>query len=168
MAKPVRHCPPSPSAPPSSCPMEPRPIRYKLSLMLALAVRAAVLPATSSYLCCPTEHLILLQADRFSSALSAWTHSYNDANNQFDLASLGGSSGALHWYVTVSSSDSSGQGVELARSPDQTINLAPCPTYAKPTSKPQLPSSGNSCNLSQPACSLKGLKFDPSTCSCVP
>ena len=96
------------------------------------------------------------------------THSYNDANNQFDLASLGGSSGALHWYVTVSSNDSSGQGVELARSPDQTINLAPCPTYAKPTSKPQLPSSGNSCNLSQPACSLKGLKFDPSTCSCVP
>jgi hypothetical protein len=95
-------------------------------------------------------------------------HSYHDTNNQFDPASLGGNSGTLNWYVTVSRSDSSGQSVELARSPDQTTNLAPCPTYAKPTSKPPLPSSGNSCNLSQPACSLKGLKFDPSTCSCVP
>jgi hypothetical protein len=95
-------------------------------------------------------------------------HSYHDANNQFDPAVLGGNSGILNWYVTVSSNNSSGQSVELARSPDQTTNLAPCPTYAKPTSKPPLPSSGNSCNLSQPACSLKGLKFDPSSCSCVP
>jgi hypothetical protein len=98
-------------------------------------------------------------------------HSYNDANNQFDLASLGGNSGTLHWYVTVSSTDASGQSTELARSPDQTTNLAPCPTYAKPTSKPlqsAQPPSGKSCSLSQPVCSLKGLKFDQATCSCVP
>ena len=95
-------------------------------------------------------------------------HSYHDANNQFDLTSLGGNSGTLDWYVTVSGSDSSGQNVELARSSVQTTKLAPCPTYAKPTVKSPLPSSGNSCNLSQPACSLKGLKFDQASCSCVP
>jgi hypothetical protein len=45
----------------------------------------------------------------------ALTHSYNDANNQFDLGSLGTSSGAILWYATVSGNNSSGQNTELVR-----------------------------------------------------
>ncbi|HUI89837.1 MAG TPA: hypothetical protein VLX61_14055 [Anaerolineales bacterium] len=50
------------------------------------------------------------------------SHRYNDANNHFDPASLGGSPGALLWYVDVSRS-----GTLLGRSGNQVLDLSPCP-----------------------------------------
>ncbi len=89
------------------------------------------------------------------------SHAYNDANNQFDPASLGGANGSLHWYITVAN-----QNTELGRSSEQILNLAPCPTYSKPTSQPS--SGSNTCNLSAGYCQNLGKKLDTATCSCVP
>lgn len=87
------------------------------------------------------------------------SRSYTDNGNNFDPASLGGANGSLKWYIDVAN-----QNTEMGRSSDQTLNLSPCPTYAKPTSQP----SGNTCNLSAGYCQNLGKKLDTASCSCVP
>lgn len=89
------------------------------------------------------------------------THSYNDANNQFNPASLGGNNGTLHWYITASLQNSN-----LGQSAEQTINLAPCPKYAKPTSPPG--SSGNVCSgyTNPSACTSNGCSWNKLTNTC--
>ncbi len=101
----------------------------------------------------------------------ALTHSYNDANNQFDLASLGTSSGAILWYATVSGNGAPGQNTELERSPNQVISLAPCP--ASGGVLPHNPNKGNGsatgCGqyTNQTSCDLAGCSWNPQNSSCT-
>jgi hypothetical protein len=113
----------------------------------------------------------------FSGTL-ALTHSYNDANNQFDPASLGGNTGALLWYVDVSSHDPSLQNaLYLGRSPNQVIDLSPCPQASQnrphnpgggtgPGSGGTGPASGCSQYGNQTSCDLAGCSWDPQASSC--
>lgn len=101
------------------------------------------------------------------------THSYNDANNQLDLASLGTSSGAILWYVTVSGTNSSGQNTELARSPNQVVNLASCPISGG--TLPHNPNKGNGSGgangcgqySNQTSCDLAGCSWNPQSSACT-
>ena len=103
------------------------------------------------------------------------THSYNDANNQFDLGSLGTSSGAVLWYATVSGNNSSGQNTELVSSPNQVISLSPCPASGgvlpHNSNKGNGTGSGSATGCSQytnqTSCDLAGCSWNPQGSACT-
>ena len=109
----------------------------------------------------------------------ALTHSYNDANNQFDLGSLGTSSGAILWFVTVSANDSSGENTELVRSPNQVVSLSPCPASGAVQPHNQHNGNGSSgstgngsatgCSqyTNQTSCDLAGCSWNPQGSACT-
>ena len=109
----------------------------------------------------------------FSGTL-ALTHAYNDANNHFDPARLGGSSGALLWYADASSHDASLQNaVYLGRSANQVINLAPCPETSQQNGphNNQNPGSGPATGCeqysNQLSCNLAGCSWNPQGSACT-
>ncbi|HUI89835.1 MAG TPA: hypothetical protein VLX61_14045 [Anaerolineales bacterium] len=102
----------------------------------------------------------------------ALTHSYNDANNRFDPASLGGSSGALLWYVDASRHDPTGStGTYLGRSANQVVDLSPCPTAGH--NPPPHNGSGSQSSPSgiceqytnATSCNLAGCSWNGTSCS---
>jgi hypothetical protein len=112
------------------------------------------------------------------------SHAYNDANNHFDPAALGGSSGALLWYVDASSHDPSFQNViSLGRTLNQVINLAPCPAAGENPpqhgngNNPGSGSSGSSggspggsgcaAYSNELSCDLAGCSWNPGGSSCT-
>jgi hypothetical protein len=106
----------------------------------------------------------------FIGALSL-THSYNDANNQLDIASLGTSSGAILWYVTISENNASGQNTELERSSNQVVSLAPCPASGGvlPHNSNKGSNGATGCGqyTNQTSCDLAGCSWNPSGSSCT-
>ncbi len=92
------------------------------------------------------------------------SHSYSDPNNQLDLASLAGASGALLWNVTVTGSD----GTNLGHSSNQVVSLSPCP--APGHNPPHNPggSNPNGCSqyTNQTSCNLAGCSWNPQNSSC--
>ncbi len=103
----------------------------------------------------------------------ALTHTYNDALNHFDPASLGGNSGALLWYVDASSHDPSYQTQTLLdTSPNQVLSLAPCP--ASGHNPPHNSNNGNGTTVTgcaqytnQTSCNLGGCSWNPQNSSCA-
>ena len=103
----------------------------------------------------------------------ALTHSYNDANNQFDLGSLGTSSGAILWFATVSEINPGGENTELVRSTNQVLSLFPCPTSGGVPPHNQNNGSGTGsatgCGqyTNQTSCDLAGCSWNPQGSSCT-
>ncbi len=99
--------------------------------------------------------------------------SYNDANNQLNLASLNGDSGALQYYVDVSRHDPSYQSsTMLGRSLDQVISLSPCPTASIPQPHSSnkgssgAPATGCAQYTNEVSCNLGGCTWNTHTASC--
>ncbi len=92
------------------------------------------------------------------------SHSYHDPNNQLDLASLEGASGALLWNVTVTGSD----GTDLGHSSNQVIDLLPCPVPGHNPSQNPGGSSPSGCGqyTNQTSCNLAGCSWNPQNSSC--
>jgi hypothetical protein len=100
---------------------------------------------------------------------------YEAAGSQFDPASLGGNSGAILWYVEVSSGGGDLQKTMLLeRSANQVIDLAPCPQQGQPAGeRPGGGSgpggSGDGCGQygNQLSCNLAGCSWNPQDSVCI-
>ena len=100
------------------------------------------------------------------------SHRYSDSLNHFDPAALGGSPGALLWYLDVSRHDPSfSTETIIGRSANQVLDLSPCPVSGhgpSPHAGGGTPSvcgytNATSCNLA--GCSWNSIN---STCSITP
>ncbi len=105
----------------------------------------------------------------------ALTHSYNDAANHFDPASLGGGLGALLWYVDVSRHDPTySTATFLDRSASQVLSLAPCPASGHNPPRNSNNGNGNGTTVTgcaqytnQTSCNLGGCSWNPQNSSCT-
>jgi hypothetical protein len=104
-----------------------------------------------------------------------FSHAYDDADNHFNPASLEAGSGAILWYVEVSRHDAYLQNAEfLERSPNQVIDLAPCPRQGQPGgqrpgggSEPGGSESGCGQYGNQLSCNLAGCSWNPQDSICI-
>ena len=108
----------------------------------------------------------------------ALTHPYDDADNHFDPASLGGSPGALLWYVDVSRHDPSFSTKSMiGRSANQVLDLSPCPINGHNSPSTNNSPSKNNGNGSasgcgqysnQTSCNLGGCSWNGKSCTANP